>query len=98
MHANVYEAAAMIESVQTDVLDRVLDPFAHCLTPEVARRIADLRADPGMQARVDELASKANEGRLSEPERAEYDTYRSAFHFVTILQAKARSLLKPASA
>jgi hypothetical protein len=88
----------MNESVQTDVLDRVLDPFTHCLTPEVARRIADLRADPEMQARVDELASKANEGRLSERERAEYDTYRSAFHFVTILQAKARSLFKQASA
>ena len=98
MHANVPQRAAMTESVQTDVLDRVLDPFTHCLTPEVARRIADLRADAEMQARVDELASKANEGRLSERERAEYDTYRSAFHFVTILQAKARSLFKQASA
>ncbi|MBI4517956.1 MAG: hypothetical protein HY699_19300 [Deltaproteobacteria bacterium] len=58
----------MNESVQTDVPDRVLDPFTGCLTPEVARRIADLRADPEMQARVDELASKANEGRLSERE------------------------------
>ena len=61
----------MIESVQTDVLDRVLDPFIHCLTPEVARRISNLRADPDMQARVDELAGKANEGRLNERERAE---------------------------
>ncbi len=61
----------MIESVQTDVLDRVLDPFTHCLTPEVARRISNLRADPDMQARVDELAGKANEGRLNERERAE---------------------------
>jgi hypothetical protein len=87
----------MTESVQTDVLDRVLYPFTDCLTPEVARRIADLRADAEMQARVDELASKANEGRLSERERAEYDTYRSAFHFITILQAKARSLFKQAS-
>jgi hypothetical protein len=88
----------MNESVQTDVLDRVLDPFTHCLTPEVARRIADLRADAEMQAHVDELASKANEGRLRERERAEYNTCRSAFHFVTILQAKARSLFKEASA
>ena len=88
----------MAESVQTDVLDRVLDPFTHCLTPEVARRIADLRADAELQARVDLLASKANEGRLSERERTEYDAYRSAFHFVTILQAKARTLLKQTSA
>lgn len=83
----------MTEIVQTDVLDRVLDPFTDCLTPEVARRIVDLRADAATQARVDELASKANEGRLSDRERAEYEVYRSAFHFITILQAKARSLL-----
>jgi hypothetical protein len=83
----------MIESVQTEVLD----PFTHCLTPEVGRRIADLRADAEMPRCVDELAGKANKGRLSERERAEYDTYRSAFHFVTILQAKAGSLVKQAS-
>jgi uncharacterized protein YnzC (UPF0291/DUF896 family) len=91
------KAAVMTESVQSDVLDRVLDPVTHCLTPEVARRIMDLRADAEVQARVDELARKANEGQLSERERAEYDTYRSAFHFVTILQAKARSLFEQAS-
>jgi hypothetical protein len=84
----------MSETAQTDVLDRVLDPFTECLTPEVARRIAAMRADPDLQARVDLLASKANEGRLSARERAEYAAYRSAFHFITILQAKARALAK----
>ncbi len=84
----------MDESAQAHVLDRVLDPFTYCLTPEVARRIADLRADAELQARVDSLAGKANEGRLSQRERAEYDAYLSAFRFVTILQAKARALLK----
>lgn len=82
----------------TNILDRVLDPFAGCLTPEVARRIADLRADPDTQTRVDELAAKANEGMLTDPERAEYETYRSAFHFVTILQSKARAFLEQAGA
>jgi hypothetical protein len=86
----------MAENTQTEVLDRVLDPFAHCLTPEVARRIADLRADAEVQARLDELAGKANEGGLTRGEQVEYDTYRSAFHFITILQAKARSFLKSA--
>jgi hypothetical protein len=87
----------MAETAHTDVLDRVLDPFTHCLTPEVARRIAELRADSGTQARVEELADKANEGQLTDEERAEYDAYRSAFHFVTILQSKARTLLKEAA-
>ncbi len=80
----------MSQSTQTDVLD----PFTDCFTPEVAERIVDLRADAETQARVDELADKANEGQLSPNERAEYDRYRDAFHFVTILQAKARRLLQ----
>ena len=75
------------------VLDRILDPLADCLTPEVAKRIADLRADPQTQARFDELADKANEGQLSDAERTEYAKFREAFHFLTIVQAKARSLL-----
>lgn len=77
----------------TSILDQVLDPFTECLTPEVAQRIVALRADAQTQARVDELADKANEGQLTEAERAEYDKYREAFHFVTILQAKARTFL-----
>ena len=88
----------MTGMAQTEVLDRVLDPFTRCLTPEVARRIADLRADAATQTRIDELADKANEGRLTDAERAEYDAYRSVFHFVTILQTKARTLLKQTGA
>ena len=88
----------MGETAHADVLDRVLDPLTHCFTPEVARRIADLRADSATQTRVDELADKANEGQLIDEERAEYDAYRSAFHFVTILRRKARALLRQAGA
>ena len=84
----------MSDSSSSSVLDRVLDPFTECLTPEVAERVVRLRADAGVQARVDDLADKANEGRLSDDERAEYDKYREAFHFITILQAKARTLLE----
>ncbi len=62
-------------------------------TPEVARRIVDLRADAQTQARLDELADKANEGKLSPEEESEYDNYLEAFHLVTILQAKARRVL-----
>jgi hypothetical protein len=57
----------------TSVLSRFLDPFTECLTPEVAQRVADLRPDAATQARIDELREKANEGKLSEAERAEYE-------------------------
>lgn len=83
----------MLQPEQASILDRVLEPIADCLTPDVAAKLVALRADPQTQARVDELADKANEGTLSTEERTEYDLYREVFHFVTILQAKARRLL-----
>ena len=75
------------------IVDRVLDPLAECLTPEVAERIVSIQADAEIQARLDELADKANEGTLSTEETSEYDAYREVFHFMTIVQAKARTFL-----
>lgn len=88
----------MSESFSNDVMSQVLDPFAECLTPEAARRIAKFQATPAVQSHVDELASKANEGRLTAAEQSEYDRYRAVFHFVTILQSKARAYLRRSAA
>ncbi len=74
-------------------LDRLLDPFAKCLTADVARRLADMRPDPATQARIDQLAAMANEGTLGPAEQAEYLGYVEAIDIVSILQAKARKLL-----
>ena len=65
-----------------------------CLTPEVASNVVQLRADDETQSRLESLAEKANEGQLSVEEQAIYDRYREAFHFVTILQSKAREFLR----
>ena len=75
------------------LLDQLIEPFAECLTTDAARKIAAMKADEALQGRVDELASKANQGMLTDDERAEYDRYLAAFHFVTVMQAKARRLL-----
>lgn len=72
-----------------------MDPVGACLTPEVARRIVSLRADEQLQALVDELADKANEGTLTDDERSEYAHYVSFSHFITLLQIKARNVLEP---
>jgi len=53
-----------------------------------------MQANPETQSRLDELAGKANEGQLSSAEEAEYAQYREAFHFITVLQTKARHLLR----
>ena len=83
----------MAEVPTSTVLDRFLDPFTECLTPEVAKRIVDLRADPQMQARIEELREKANEGRLSDEEQAEYQEFVEGIDLIGILKAKARAAL-----
>jgi len=75
------------------LLGRFVDPIASILTPEVAEKLVQLRADDLLQARFDELADKCNEGKLTDEERSEYDEYISALDFISLLQAKARSML-----
>lgn len=79
---------------RTATLARVLEPVGRCLTPEVAKALVDLRADPSVQIRIDELADKSTEGALSAAERSEYETYVHAIDFIAVLQAQARSLLE----
>ena len=83
----------MSVDLQIDALDRVLDSFTQCLTPEVAKNIVALKADPQLQARIDALAGKCNDGTLTDDERKEYAAYVDAFHMVGILQAKARRFI-----
>ncbi len=75
-------------------LDRLLEPFADCLSPDVAAKVADLRADEAMQDRIDYLAERSNEGLLSDEERQEYAGYMHAIDVIAVLQAKARAMLR----
>ena len=45
------------------VLDELFEPVSRCLTPDVARRIAALRASPLVQETLDELAEKSKDRR-----------------------------------
>jgi len=83
----------MITAPPTEILNSILDPVTDCLTPEVAQKILAVRLDPRVQARLDELAEKANEGLLSEAEREEYAGYIEALDLVAIVKAKARAAL-----
>jgi hypothetical protein len=77
----------------TTLLERLLDLIGRVLTPEAAQQILQLRADDETQQRVDELAHKCNEGKLSADERAEYQSIVSWFNVLSVLQAKARTRL-----
>jgi hypothetical protein len=72
------------------VLDGLLDPLSRCLDAESARRLVELRVAPPVQERIDALAERANEGLLTDDERAEYEALINAADFISILKRKAR--------
>jgi hypothetical protein len=76
-------------------LDRLVEPVVRTLTPDVAKALTRLRADPQLQVRMDQLARKCNEGKLMSEEREEYETAIRFANYMAIIQAKARRLLKP---
>lgn len=75
------------------VLDQFMAPLGDCLTLESARRLLALKADPKLQARVDDLAERHSRGELAPEEQAEYGGYVYFDTFVAILRSKARQLL-----
>ena len=81
----------------THGLATILDPVVACFTREVAQRVVGLRAAPEVQARLDVLAEKCNEGLLTAEETAEYEAYIRAMDVLAVLQHQARTLLAQAA-
>ena len=79
------------------LLDEFLDPLSRCLDDESARRVLELGVAPAVQERVDRLAEMANEGSLSDDERAEYEALINAEDLLAILKLKARNQLSDAT-
>ncbi len=78
---------------RANILSELLEPVGQMMPVEFARKLSAMRATPEVQARIDELADKSNEGELTDPERAEYLAHVDAINVISILQAKARSVL-----
>ena len=77
---------------QHTIIGEILEPFTDSLTPESARKFANLKVKPSVQARVDELAAKANEGELSDAERQEYETFVHVGSIFALLKARAKKV------
>ena len=74
-------------------LDRFLGSVMDVFTPEFARKVADIRIDGELQAHVDSLARKSNEGTITEDESADYKALIDAADLISVLQLKARRFL-----
>lgn len=83
-----------MKTLDAPVVNQLLDPLGRMLTPEFAQKLVKMRFNHKVQARIDKLANKCNEGALSEEEQREYETYVYTIDFIAILQAKARALLQ----
>ena len=83
----------MSQTLSPTILDRLLEPVGNKMPLEYAKELVEFRASPEVQARIDQLADKCNEGELTDAERDEYDDYLQAIHLIGILQRKARRVL-----
>lgn len=77
----------------TSALNQLLEPLCRSLSAEAARQILAFRIDPAVQARIDDLAERCNEGVLTAPERTEYEGYVGGISLINVLKAKARRVL-----
>lgn len=75
-------------------LGKVLDPTRPCFTAETAANIVQIEPEAAKAARMEELAAKANEGRLARDEESEYWSYIYAGKMMSILKLQARLFLK----
>jgi hypothetical protein len=88
----------ILKATVLSYLDRLLDPLTDTLTPESASALLALRVDSEVEARIDELRRKANEGALTPAEDSEYKEFIDTLDVVSLMQAKARRFLSQQAA
>jgi len=76
------------------LIGKFLEPVFRSLPPEAALQISELTADEGLQERVHYLSGQANEGNLTDEEKAEYEALIEAGDILATLQAMARRTLR----
>ena len=74
-------------------MNRLLEPLIESLGPDAVQQILAFRIDSTVQARIDDLADRCNEGHLTTSEKAEYEAYVAEISLINMLKAKARRVL-----
>jgi hypothetical protein len=81
-------------STETAIFERIVLPHEPDLSEAAARSILAMNFSAEDQARMQELADKAQSGRLTPEEREATENYEHVGHYLAILQSKARLALK----
>jgi hypothetical protein len=83
----------MASTIASTAFDRGVSPLLQLVLLDKADAVLSFQPDPALRDRIEVLASKASEGKLSEEERAEYEGYVRANKFIAIIRRQARRLL-----
>ena len=75
------------------LVEALAESMAACLDAPSLQAIAHLQLDATTQARLDNLADKANEGQITAEERAEYQAFIGISEFLGLAQLRARARL-----
>jgi hypothetical protein len=84
----------VVTNTEAAILARILQSENKELTPEAARYLLSIKLPPDDEERVNVLSAKAREGSLTEAEAQELDSYLHIGSLLSVLQARARRLLK----
>jgi hypothetical protein len=82
----------MSNATEDRVLRDLLEPIGAALNEEAARKLIELQVSGKVQARINALARKCNEGELTDDDRAEYEIYVLVGEFLAIVQAHSFSV------
>ena len=77
-----------------DILCDVISPKRADLPPDVARSILGWRFSAKSNARMNKLAARNRQGKISEQEREELERYLRVGSLINLAQAKARNSLR----
>ncbi len=84
----------MNPTVESSAFDRAVAPVLRQVVPKPQEHTeVSFSADPSLVTRIEELATKSNEGELTDQERDEYHGYVRANKFIATLQRQFRRIL-----
>ena len=84
---------AIPQNTEAAILSRLIQMRQDDLSRGVAEYLLSFRFDDGDIARMDELAELGREGKLTDVELAELDSYVHAGNLLAVMQSKARRAL-----
>jgi hypothetical protein len=82
------------ETTEAAIWERVIHPQGKMSTA-AARQIVQLQLSNDQQSRMHELATKNQSGTLTPEEESELDNFCRVGTMLSILQSRARQVLKP---